>query len=74
MSHTIDLSNWKSTARQLGGLHFYYCSIAVLGKVKYVIHKKSHSLNGLGSFHQLFLTILFFGGGRERVMVPSENI
>lgn len=40
MSHTIDLSNLKSTARQFGGLHFYDCYIAVLGKVKYVSHKK----------------------------------
>lgn len=68
MSHTIYLSNLKSAARQFGGLHIYYCYIAVLRKVKYVSHKKAHSLSGLESFNQVFLTFcfFFFFGGRSR--------
>lgn len=69
MSHTIDLSNLKSTTGQLGGLQFYYCYIAVLGKGKSVSHKKSHSPSGPESFNQSFLTtppFFFFGSGNGK--------
>lgn len=74
MSHKIDSSNLKSSTRQFGGLHFYYCYIAVLGKEKYVSKKQSYSSNGPESFNQLFLTALFFFGGViGKVNDPFEN-
>lgn len=70
MSHTLDLSNLKSTARQFGESHLDCCYIGVLGKEKYVSQKDTHFPSGSESLNQSSLLLLFGGGSGD----PRVNL